>query len=127
VNIGELETDSPPINGRSLFDGIIRSWLIEEGKQIRFPGGEDRYMLTGRVKDGLFHVVGRHPDGCVVIVGHVLPLTVTLKEIIRAGADPRWIEMPMPYGSITVMNVVAEMGRLSADLVSWAKQEHLKA
>jgi probable phosphoglycerate mutase len=114
VDVGELDGrfDEP---AWELYHQTVAAW--REGRpRTRFPGGESLEEGVLRMAGVLCHVLPRHPEQDLVLVGHGEIFSSALSLLLRLGRTPG-----MPPASVTVVRR-DETGLICE---SWASTGHL--
>jgi broad specificity phosphatase PhoE len=124
INVGSLEKSSGDENSMTIYQQVMDSWQKGD-KSVRFPEGEDFYMLSGRMQEGLKHIATRNTSGNIIVVGHAGPLRATIRYLCPGKDLREVIESPILYCSITDLGLEIIDGKLVIQLEKWAAHDHL--
>lgn len=124
INVGSLENTPGSENSLAIYHQVMGSWL-EGDKSVRFPEGEDLYMLLGRMQEGLRHIATRNSAGNVLVVGHAGQLRATIRYLCPDQDLREVMEAPIQHCSITKLGVEIINEKLVVQLEQWATHDHL--
>ncbi len=86
---------------RSGWPEVHRAW--QRSTAVAPPGGESFRRVARRVRRAVGELVRRHPDGTVVIVSHVTPLKLILRDAL-AASDRMLHRLFLDPGGISVVD-----------------------
>jgi len=124
INIGNLENSRSDENSMAIYQKVMGSWQ-EGDKSVRFPEGEDLYMLLGRMQEGLKHIATRNAAGNVIVIGHAGQLRATIRYLCPGKDLRKVIESPILNCSITELGLEIIDGKVVVQLEKWATHDHL--
>lgn len=122
--IGELQNKAMNDENFFLHDNILNKW--KNGmRQASFPAGENYLQLIRRFDEALRKMVGEHPSGTIVAVGHGGQIIFGLKAICpNASWEPVWGKI-MSNCAITHAEICLKNDEVVGRLGYWANEEHL--
>ena len=122
VAVGDLEGQPPTKAAWAEHDAIIGAWIAGDGG-VRFPGGENFFELTARVREGYRTILEGRDEETLVLVAHGGSLGLPLLPL-SPGLD-RAALRSHPNCGVSELNASFENGVLTLDLLRWASAEHL--
>jgi broad specificity phosphatase PhoE len=97
LDVGELDGSGRPADRHSFYD-VVAAWRAGRD-DTAFPGGENLFEATARLRRALCHVVATAGDHTAVVVGHGGLFTEGLHRLLepadleafRTAHQPRWL------------------------------------
>jgi len=122
LDVGDLDGATGP-EAWSLYDEVIAAWAAGH-PETSFPGGESLVQLVARFGSAFTRSVAAAGSRRLVVIGH--------GGILRAGA-PALFPGPLTadldgVGNCTITELLVRVDgdRVSGDVVSWSRDDHLR-
>ena len=124
LDVGDLEEHPDLEEAWRIHFSIIQSWM-NGSPETRFPGGENYYMASGRMRDGVERILEDKTDRNIIIVGHGGIFTASAIDLCP-GIDLEMLKERENHNcSISEMDMYLSDGLWSGELVRWADFSHL--
>ena len=125
VNVGDLEKRTPNAADWVFNMNVMKAWFRGDVK-VAFPGGEDYLTLVERFRSGFQSIMDHHSEANLLVVGHGGSFALTLKDLCPQ-VDIDWLrKQEVENCSITEIRLECLDGRVQGELVSWARNDHLR-
>lgn len=124
MDVGVLEGMEPQDRAWQIYAETMRRWLSGE-VDFRFPEGESRRELCGRLRSTLDFLTSNRSDRTLLMVGHGGIFTHGVAELCGIEDQRAFLSKENHNCSVSTLDVVREAGGLRFVLVDWASVGHL--
>ena len=99
---------------RQKYPTLFCGWM-ETPHLVRFPGGDSLQDLVARAADALRHILGRHADQTVVVVGHESVNRALLLQLLDQPLSSYWtlVQDPCCLNEIDIAEGVVRVSRIN--------------